>query len=49
MTSARVVAYIDGGARGDPGPAGHGARIETSGDELEQERHAPIGVATVRQ
>ena len=46
MTSTRVVAYIDGGARGNPGPAGYGVRIETPTGELEHELHAPIGVAT---
>ncbi|HJN42642.1 MAG: ribonuclease HI family protein [Vicinamibacterales bacterium] len=46
MTPSRVVAYIDGGARGNPGPAGYGVRIETPSGELEQELHAPIGVAT---
>ena len=46
MTSTRVVAYIDGGARGNPGPAGYGVRIEKADGELEQELHAPLGVAT---
>lgn len=46
MTSSRVVAYIDGGARGNPGPAGYGVRIENATGELEHELHAPIGMAT---
>ena len=46
MTSSRVVAYIDGGARGNPGPAGYGVRVENANGELEHELHAPIGVAT---
>lgn len=40
------MAYIDGGARGNPGPAGYGVRIENADGELERELHAPIGVAT---
>ena len=46
MTSSRMVAYIDGGARGNPGPAGYGVRIENADGELQHELHAPIGVAT---
>ena len=46
MTSSRVVAYIDGGARGNPGPAGYGVRIENATGDLEHELHTPIGVAT---
>ena len=46
MTSSRGVAFIDGGARGKPGPAGYGVRIEHADGELEHELHAPIGVAT---
>ena len=46
MTSSRVVAYIDGGARGNPGPAGYGVRIENATGDLEHELHAPIGMAT---
>ena len=40
------VAYIDGGARGNPGPAGYGVRIEQSDGTLVQEFHESIGVAT---
>ena len=32
--SEQVVAYIDGGSRGNPGPAGYGVRIETASGEL---------------
>ena len=46
MMSNRVVAYIDGGARGNPGPAGYGVRIENTNGELEHELYAPIGLAT---
>jgi ribonuclease HI len=45
MTAA-VVAYIDGGARGNPGPAGYGVRIESSDGTLVEQFHGSIGVAT---
>ena len=41
-----IVAYIDGGARGNPGPAGYGVRIEQSDGTLIEEFHASIGNAT---
>jgi probable phosphoglycerate mutase len=41
-----VVAYIDGGARGNPGPAGYGVRIENAEGTLVDEFHESIGVAT---
>src|SRR5881296_2616278 len=41
-----IVAYIDGGARGNPGPAGYGVRIEQPGGTLVEEFHASIGTAT---
>lgn len=41
-----IVAYIDGGARGNPGPAGYGVRIEQPDGTLVEEFHEPIGVAT---
>jgi ribonuclease HI len=41
-----VVAYIDGGARGNPGPAGYGVRIERPDATLVEEFAASIGVAT---
>ena len=44
--SSCVVIYIDGGARGNPGPAGYGVRVETLDGELKQELHEPIGIAT---
>jgi len=44
--SGPVVAYIDGGARGNPGPAGYGVRIERSDGELIEEFAESIGVAT---
>jgi ribonuclease HI len=44
--SAEIVAYIDGGARGNPGPAGFGVRIETADGRLVEEFSESIGVAT---
>jgi ribonuclease HI len=41
-----MIAYIDGGARGNPGPAGYGVRIEQSDGTLVEEFHESIGVAT---
>ena len=41
-----LVAYIDGGARGNPGPAGYGVRIEQPDGTLVEEFHESIGVAT---
>ncbi len=45
-TLNQFVAYIDGGARGNPGPAGYGVRIEQPDGALIEEFHASIGVAT---
>jgi ribonuclease HI len=41
-----VRAYIDGGARGNPGPAGYGVRIEQEDGSLVAELFAPLGIAT---
>jgi ribonuclease HI len=41
-----IVAYIDGGARGNPGPAGYGVRIEQEDGTLVHEFSESIGVAT---
>src|SRR5256885_16111558 len=41
-----IVAYIDGGARGNPGPAGYGVRIERPDGMLVEEFCEAIGVAT---
>src|SRR5216110_1128182 len=41
-----IVAYIDGGARGNPGPAGFGVRIEQPDGALVEEFHEAIGTAT---
>ena len=41
-----IVAYIDGGARGNPGPAGYGVRIEQRDGTLVEEFGDAIGIAT---
>jgi ribonuclease HI len=41
-----IVAYIDGGARGNPGPAGYGVRIERPDGTLVEEFQESIGTAT---
>ena len=41
-----ITAYIDGGARGNPGPAGYGARIEAGDGSLLDELYGGLGVAT---
>ena len=44
--TGRIVAYIDGGARGNPGPAGFGVRVEEADGTLVEEFAESIGVAT---
>jgi len=39
-------AFIDGGARGNPGPAGYGVRIENEDGELVAELRGALGTAT---
>ena len=41
-----IVAYIDGGARGNPGPAGYGVRVEHPDGTLIDEFCQSIGPAT---
>jgi probable phosphoglycerate mutase len=41
-----ITAYTDGGARGNPGPAGFGVRIEDADGNLVDELHGPLGIAT---
>jgi probable phosphoglycerate mutase len=41
-----IVAYIDGGARGNPGPAGYGVRVEDADGSLIEEFGESIGIAT---
>ena len=41
-----IVAYIDGGARGNPGPAGYGVRIQSTDGTVLDELHGALGIAT---
>ena len=41
-----ITAYIDGGARGNPGPAGYGVHIEGPDGTLLDELHGGLGIAT---
>ena len=41
-----IVAYIDGGARGNPGPAGYGVRVEDEQGTLVEEFNGYLGSAT---
>jgi probable phosphoglycerate mutase len=41
-----IRAYIDGGARGNPGPAGYGVRIEDADGNLIEELYGGLGIAT---
>ena len=41
-----IVAYIDGGARGNPGPAGYGVRIEDEHGSLIGELNGFLGTST---
>jgi ribonuclease HI len=41
-----MVAYIDGGSRGNPGPAGYGVRVENEDGALVEEIHASLALAT---
>jgi probable phosphoglycerate mutase len=44
--SGPVFAWIDGGARGNPGPAGYGAHIESADGTILAELHGALGIAT---
>jgi ribonuclease HI len=41
-----ITAYIDGGARGNPGPAGYGVSIQGPDGAVVAELHGGIGIAT---
>src|SRR4029450_12026856 len=41
-----ITAYIDGGARGNPGPAGYGVYIEGPDGAPIDELHGGLGIAT---
>jgi len=45
-TPLNIVAYIDGGARGNPGPAGYGVRVESEDGTLIEEFCGFLGSAT---
>ena len=42
----KVVVHVDGGARGNPGPAAAAAVVSTPGGEVRDEAAVPLGVAT---
>jgi ribonuclease HI len=42
----RFLAYIDGAARGNPGPAGAGVYVEADGDRPAEELFEPLGRQT---
>jgi ribonuclease HI len=44
--TSHIVAYTDGGARGNPGPAGYGVRLETPDGAVVEEFGDAIGIAT---
>ncbi len=46
MSAGSIVAYIDGGSRGNPGVAGYGVRIEADDGSLIDELTGAIGIAT---
>lgn len=41
-----LTAYTDGGARGNPGPAGYGVQVVDDNGEVVAELYAPLGHAT---
>jgi probable phosphoglycerate mutase len=41
-----ITAYIDGGARGNPGPAGYGAYIQDKDGNVLDELYGGLGIAT---
>ena len=41
-----IVAYTDGGSRGNPGPAGYGVRLEDASGALVAELSGALGIAT---
>ena len=43
---AVITAYIDGGARGNPGPAGYGVHIQDGDGTVLDELHGGLGIAT---
>jgi probable phosphoglycerate mutase len=41
-----ITAYIDGGSRGNPGPAGYGVQIVEDDGTILAELHESVGIAT---
>ena len=41
-----ITAYFDGGARGNPGPAGYGVHIVDDQGTVLSEQHGSLGIAT---
>jgi probable phosphoglycerate mutase len=41
-----ITAYIDGGSRGNPGPAGYGVHIVEDDGSVVEELHESVGTAT---
>ena len=41
-----IIAYIDGGARGNPGPAGYGVSVQQPDGTVLAELHGALGIAT---
>ena len=41
-----IVAYIDGGARKNPGPAGYGVYVQDAAGNVLAELHGALGIAT---
>ncbi|MGH9542004.1 MAG: ribonuclease HI family protein [Terriglobales bacterium] len=46
MRAARLIAYVDGGSRGNPGPAGYGVVVESAEGEPQAELKAYLGRQT---
>lgn len=44
--SERIIVYTDGGARGNPGPAGSGAVVADESGTILKRAHKALGVAT---
>ena len=42
----KVVVHVDGGARGNPGPAAAGALVSTPDGEILADAAEPIGIGT---
>jgi ribonuclease HI len=42
----RLVVHVDGGARGNPGPAAAAAVVSTAGGDVVDEAHQTLGVTT---